>query len=256
MKLAHVAFPLVCLAFSLASSAQTPAFIEPEAFVSSRQTVAIRLFEGNQDALWNGTKVRWAFVKTGMVQENRDDLLDWLDTSGSLQCPVPGPGVVMLGIDFEPKLETLNAETLRPLLEKGTLIPAKTVTVRHYRSAITLFRSSQDDPGSTIATTETSLASSIHPLMDPTRFTLGGELPYELVMRGKEVEDGIVKIMSVTSGKTLKLSTRRGGLGFFKPTEAGVHRISYQVARPVHGDPKVQFEVFSTTLTFSVGGQQ
>lgn len=256
MKLARIAFPLVCLGCSLTGAAQTPAFIEPEAFVSSKQAVAIKLLDGNQNALWSGTKVRWAFVKTGMVQENRDDLSDWLDASGTFQCPIPGPGVVMLGVDFAPKLETLSADALRPLLEKSTLIPAKTVTVRHYRAAITLFRSSQDDPGSTIATTETSLSSSIHPLMDPTRFTLGGELPYELVMRGGEVEDGIVKITSVTSGTTLKLPTRRGGLGFFKPSESGIHRISYQVARPLHGDPDAQFEVFSTTLTFSVGGHQ
>lgn len=228
-------------------------FLVPQAFVTSKSTVEVSLQTAQRTVLsGKDLPVRWAFVKTGLVQENRDDLTGWLDTGGTFQCPVPGPGAVMVGVDFAPTLEVLPRNSVKALAEPGTLILGSTVKVRHYRSALTLFRSPQDDPGSTIATTEVSLAASIHPLIDPTRFQLGGEMPYELVLRGEEIEKAPVSVFSVTSGRTLTIATTEGGLGVFKPTEPGEHRLSYQYARPIKNDPDAQFEVFSTTLVFNI----
>lgn len=246
-----------CLATASILNAQEPVFLSPDLFRLTKGSVNLRCLSGRekQPEEWTMAKVRWIFVKTGLVQENRDTLKDWLDPTGSLAVPIPAPGPVMIGIDFEPVIEEVTADSLKKRLSHETVVPSGKFKIRHYRSSLTLLRT--DWPGrsatdSVIATTEVSLASSIHPLMDPTTFKLGGDMAIETVVQGEEIEDAKIYATNLTTGATTIMETTEGGMCRFSPDSAGQYHLYFQFARATKSDPEAAMEVFSTTLTFEL----
>ena len=247
------------VALSALSLAQSPYFLTPESFLTTSRTVSITLRTGQgsqtHTELWDEHPTRWVFVKTGRVQENRDSLGEWLDSSGNFVPKIPAPGPVMIGIDFLPVIEVTTIERLNKSLSKPLLMAQGSIKIRHYRSAITLLRTDwpgEDSPDSTIATTETSLASSIHPLMDPTVFQLGGDMAFEAVVHGQEIDDAKIYAKNLTTGATTIMETTGGGMCRFSPDSAGSYQLVFQFARQLSSDPEASVELFTTTLTFKL----
>jgi len=246
-------------AISALAIAQQPYFLKPDSYLATNNKVAIRLELGQgklaSNQPWNQNSIRWVFLKTGLVQENRDNLNDWLDSNDTFVATIPAPGPVMIGIDFNPVIETTTTTELNRTLSMPIPQKAGQIKIRNYRSAITLIRTDWpglDSPDSTIATTETSLASSIHPLMDPTRFQLGGDMAFEAVIQGAEIENAKIFATNLTTGATTIMETTGGGMCKFSPDSLGTYQLLFQFARPLKADPEVSCEVFTTTLTFQL----
>ena len=239
--------------------AQEGHFLSPSSFQLTSKSVQVAIHRGQGPTRltqpWKGQKIKWLFVKTGLVQENRDEVLQWTDEHGNLTVPVPAAGPVMIGIDFEPVVEEVQVADLN-LTQSRPVASLKTkCNVRHFRSAITLLRTSwpgDEAPDSTVATTETSLASSIHPLMDPTTFLLGGDMALETVVQGEEIRDAKIFARNNVTGLTTIMRTGGGGVCSFSPDSAGTYEFLFQYVRPVKNETGVDFEVFTTTLTFAL----
>jgi len=248
---------------TLAAQAQEALFLTPERFLTASRETRVRLSEAKsaspatQD--WAKFSANWVFVKTGLVQENRDGFEEWLQNDGTLKLPIPAPGPVVIGIDFSPQIETVASASLARLvtapLKSGV---GSTVKIRHHRSALTIFQTDwpgEQSPDSGVATAKTSLSSSIHPLMDPTRFRIGSDLALELVVRGEEAQDAQVHAANLTTGKTWAVKAQ-GGLCKFTPDAPGTYEFKFQLARPLVNDPEADFDLFSATLTFSIPSQK
>ncbi|MBS1713783.1 MAG: hypothetical protein JST30_05545 [Armatimonadetes bacterium] len=204
---------------------------------------------------WSDNPVRWAFVKTGLVQENRDTVDEWLDPQKVFSPPVPAPGAVLIGIDFEPRLEDIGAAELGRLLEEGRPPRSATVKVRHFRTAVAIVRTAwnvDDDPASHVAVAESGLAAEIRPLMDPTRLPPGADIKFEVAQRGREADDIEIEATHFTSGRRMELSHKGVGGLKLSPDKSGAWGLSCTFARPLKNDPEAQYAVYTATLCFSV----
>lgn len=246
--------------FASACLAQQPVFMTPDAFLLSAPTakLGLRMGQGinSSELSWSNLPVRWIFVKTGQVQENRDSAAEWQTPGGGLTVPIPAAGAVMIGADFLPTRESATGTSLMRLMPDRKLEASRAYTIRHYRSATTLMRTvwpkADNESGAAIPTSEAGLKGFIHPLFDPTRLMLGGDLAFEVTSEGKEVERGIIAATHVSTGTVVSISFEAGKLARFYPTLAGVWQLATQIARPLSNDPRAQFEVISATLTFSI----
>ncbi len=238
--------------------AQDPAFLVPKAFTVSQKTAKLSLVLGDASApvsaAWASWPVRWVFVKTGEFQENRDTVNQWLGSDGSFDPPIPAPGAVMVGVDFQPRLEQVDSSRLAGLvLLRSNSNPS--LVVRHYRSAIALLRTqtgtAQDEEGSAVATTETSLSATVHAFMDPTRLMLGGAIAFEVSVQGEEVEGSRLFVKCLATGEVTQLETETN-MCHFTPKNAGAYEVCFQYARRTTNDPEAQYDLFSGTMTFSI----
>lgn len=254
---------LLCTGFfSLAAHGQTVVSLVPKAYNLTGSSLSVQLTDGvpgkPAPAQWKGLNVRWVFVRTGMVQENRDSVEEWLNPAGEFEPPLPASGPVVIGIDFKPVIETLPSLAVTKLLEGPGYTATPTVKVRHFRSAMTIVRkapSGGEVPDSGVAVTEVSLASSIHPLMDPTTLMPGGEIAFEVTARGGEVEEAKVNVLNLTTGKNTLVRGGEGRACHFKPEPGCEYLLTCQWARKATGDPDVKFDLFSSSLTFRTPAQ-
>ncbi|MBV6457807.1 MAG: hypothetical protein HONBIEJF_00927 [Fimbriimonadaceae bacterium] len=259
----HVRFGFfsLLLAAVSGSQAQEALFLTPDTFVTASRESRLLLSEtkstGPAIKDWTRFPARWVFIRTGLVQENRDAFDEWLQQDGSVRFAIPGPGPVVVGVDFAPQLQTVDSTTVSRIARQPSL-PRRETKIRHFRSALTVFQTDwpgEQSPDSGVATAKTSLASSIHPLMDPTKFRMGSDMALELVVRGQEVEEAEVFVVNLTSGKTWVLKAQ-GGLCKFTPDAPGTYEFKFQYVLPVPDDPEADFDFFSTTLTFSIPAQK
>ncbi|MBS1724534.1 MAG: hypothetical protein JSS66_16450 [Armatimonadetes bacterium] len=235
---------------------QQSVFLQPDQFFLKGRTALVDLRRSSAPSLvpeeWSDAPVKWSFLRTGEVQENRDDIGEWLRPDGRLELKIPASGPIMFGIDFLPRIESVNSTDLRKLTKAP--VGAGTVKIRHYRTAVTILRTQWgpgvDSPGSAVATSETSLTSAVHLMMDPSSLMLGGDIAFEVVMRGLEIEDATVKINHRSSGETLVRDDAERYR--FTPDKPGVWDMEVQFVRPLKDDPEAQFELYSTTMTFEV----
>jgi len=241
------------------ASADEPLFLVPQNSVLTGQKAALDLKTGAgptaPKANWKDHAVRWVFVKTGQIQENRDSVDGWLDPQGVFVPPVLSPGAVVVGVDFAPTLEDLSVGDLRRLLVDAAPPKSATVKVKHFRSAVAILRTSwsvDDDPASHVAVAETGLACEIRPLMDPTRLPSGADIKFEIAQRGREVEEAELRATSLVTGRTLAMAPDRAEGLNWKPESSGLYGLSCTFALPLKNDPEASYAVYSATVCFAV----
>ncbi len=144
----HAAWPVLSALFAASASAQSVAWLEPQAFETKpNQPLTLSWFRTNappppkQDSPepWPENSCRWFFVRVAGTQENRDSIpaLPVLPTP-IIADPAPGaapsapannqpgssaiwsfttPGTAMIGLDLRPTIESVEAEDFRKFLE-------------------------------------------------------------------------------------------------------------------------------------------
>lgn len=195
----------------------------------------------------------WVFIKSGQVQENRDSLGDFL-VGDHLELPVPAPGPVVVGIEFSPAPETIDPALVPN--HDSQVTPQSALTVSHRRSTMVIFDTDwpEKSPDSMVATTETSLSSSIHSLVDPTKVRVGGELAFEAVVQGSKVQNATLMATNLGSGKSWRLKAAGNGIVKFVPESAGQYVIEFQYLRKSDPGTLAKMELFSSTLVVTVQG--
>lgn len=233
---------------------ERPTYLLPRAFVTTGKAIEVQLLSEQKQLKWADAAIRWVFVKTAQVQENRDSATDFLDAKGVLRAPLPAEGPAMIGVDWKPVDETWSGRQLQAL---GATSVAQngSYTVRHFQSAITIVRPAADQgQPSAIPVAESGLAMDIHALFDPSRLQLGSDLPFEVSLRGEEVEEATLRATHLQSGQKFSLRLRDGRQERFTPARSGVWLIECQLLRESPSPEGPRFEFYSGTLTFSIPG--
>ena len=241
--------------------AQSIASLEPQSFELTSDNVVIGLVQGQPSQLsaepWSKNPIRWAFIRSGEVQENRDTVAEWLDREGILRVPLPAAGPIVIGIDFQPQEEEITSNALSRLLEKPKFAKAAVAKIRHFRSAMAIVLKQSPEGtgrGNGVAVTEVSLASSIHPLMDPTTLVPGGDIAFEYTVHGEEVEDAKIYVTNLTTGENFVIRGGESGSCHVTPKPGCSYRLTAQSARENRSDNI--FEVYSCSLVFKVPAQK
>ncbi len=240
-----------------AVGAQEAAYLTPDsAAASGRAVLRLRLGEGEAAAPadWRKEPVRWVFVKTTFGQENRDSAAEWARPDGTLSAPLTAKGATMIGVDFEPVVETVRERggpgVLRPRLSG--------LRVRHHRSASTVLLSTAgtagEADGGQAATAKAGLACEVRPYMDVTQPWSGGDLILRAYVQGAPAGQAPFSVRHAATGRVTLLESDANGFVRFTPEAMGVYEVLFYSARRLEDDAEADYDVFSTSLTFTVRG--
>ncbi|MCC7387873.1 MAG: hypothetical protein IT431_03805 [Phycisphaerales bacterium] len=250
------------------AAAQEARFLEPDsATVGLGDRVGISVFEGGAARAWPAERVAHFLARTAWTQDNRDTLeaLPALGKAG-----VPGavwtadrPGVLLLGLDLKPGLETVGVEAFGrflaralPAERRGAITPALPeggeVSVRRVESAKALVRVSAEgaEPVS-IATSKTGQAVEIRPLLDPTMLTPGGDLPLKIYGAIPGPAGGVVTATNTTTGESFPVALTEDATANLTIPSAGRWRVEFHAVAPDETG-EADWLVHTATLTFEV----
>jgi len=268
MKRASVLSILVG-ACTLPASAQEALFLLPErAEIPLGARVSLSAAVGADAAApalpWPHGRIEHFFARTATTQENRDTLepVEGLDTVSAW--PADHAGVLLLGIDLEPALETVTAEAFGAFVSRavgeaglaavGELPEAGEVRILHTESSKALVRVAA--PGETppsIATSKTGQTVEIRPLMDPTAIVPGSDLAVRLYAKIPGAAGGVVIATNATTGETVRALADESGIAAVHVPSAGRWRMEFHaVGANQAEDAEASWVVHSATLTFDV----
>ena len=254
------------------AAAQEARFLEPaSATVALGDRVGISVVEGAAARAWPGERVAHFLARTAWTQDNRDTLEAVPAPDGD---GVPGaawtadrPGVLLLGLDLEPGLETVGAESFGrflaralPAERRGAIASALPeggeVSVRRVESAKALVRVSADGPEPvSIANSKTGQAVEIRPLLDPTLLTPGGDLPLKIYAAIPGPAGGVVTATNSTTGEVLSAPLAEDATANLTIPSAGRWRLEFHAVAPDETG-EADWLVHTATLTFEVRAEE
>lgn len=263
--------------------AQEALFLEPaDATVAVGDGVLFSAVAGNEAQAWPTDRVEHFFARTAWTQENRDTLeagetLTPLGAQGGVDVPLGAeavetiavwpaelPGVLMLGCDFSPRLETVGADSFRAFVERVLptsrvaglgLIPAEgEVTIRRVESvkALVLVEAEGAHPAS-IATSKTGQVVEIRALFDPTAVAIGSDLAVKVYAALPGPAEGVVIATNTTTGEVTRAITNASATAVITITGAGRWQLEFHAVSSID-DSEAAWEVHTATLTFDVAG--
>lgn len=250
------------------AAAQEARFLEPaSAAVSLGDRVGISVFEGAARRAWPGERIAHFLARTAWTQDNRDTLEAEPAPAGDLTTSAAWtadrPGVLLLGLDLEPAVETVGAEAFGRFVARA--LPAERreaiasalpeggeVSVRRVESAKSLVRVSADgaEPVS-IANSKTGQAVEIRPLLDPTILTPGGDLPIKIYAVIPGPAGGVVIATNTTTGESFPVALADDASANLNIPSAGRWRLEFHAVAP-DDTGEADWLVHTATLTFEV----
>lgn len=266
-----VARPIALTAVALTAAAvrgQSAPFLVPDRYagaVGEELRLSVRTAEpghpGEADLAqtdWPG--VEWFFARVGGTQENRSEVVP--GDAGAVTWPLTHAGVTMVGVDFEPVIETVPGERFARLLAERTaaavppdLATRESVRVRHIRSVktlVTVRAPGAPTPDAATGVSKAGQAVEIRPLFDPTATPVGGDLPLRMYIDGDAFGKPRIVATHAPSGASVTLG---GGEGVrstldLRITGPGPWRVEFRHAAPLVGDAAADWVLYSATLTF------
>lgn len=251
--------------------AQSPSatFLSPdECRVGLGDTVKLRVEAGNRGEArptdWP-SDVAWLMVRNTEMQRNAHHVKPTRAGEQTVDLKIEQPGVTLVGMDLATRKSKLDAGALRQFVDrhggpalKAATLPTGKVNVRHYSSAKTLIRVSDDNGETTpsvLGTDKTGQKVEIRPVFDPSAARVGTDLPMWVYVAGSKREGLKVEATHVATGQTVTFVTGRGGNGHWRIPAAGRWQVEVHHAEPWTRDNETDWVLYSGTLTFEVGGK-
>ncbi len=269
-KLRQVAATLIAAGAAAAAAGQTVTYLTPAQYAATiGQRVAVRVEVGDgkavRQAAWPTEKIDWLFIRAPGTQKNRENVGPRNANDNFINVPLTKPGVTMIALDTKPVEVILTGKQFKAFVRRtmpgeayGNIIAGIADTVRiHTRrieSAKTLVRVA-DPKGkpashSAVAQSKTGQAVEIRPLADPTMVTVGSDLPVRAYVQGGSQVGVKVLATCFATGTTREVITDSSGSCHFRISAGGVWRIEFHDIRPLFGDAKADWAIYSATLTF------
>lgn len=245
---------------------QEARFLEPAgAPVALGEAVGLSMVADGAPQAWPTGGMTHFFARTAWTQENRDTLDAAEGEPGAARWTTELPGVLMLGCEFAPRVETVSAESFGAFL--GRALPASRrgaagaglaatgeIAVRRVESAKTLVRVvAEGEQPVSIATSKTGQAVEIRPLVDPTTLVPGGDLLVKIYAAIPGPAAGLVLATNTTTGELLSVETDDSATANLTIPSAGRWRVEFHAVIPIE-DEEAQWLIHTATLTFDVGG--
>jgi hypothetical protein len=257
------------LALAWSARAQSALFLLPEA-TSVELGGAIRLStvagtetEGAPEP-WPGDRIAHFFARTASTQENRDDLAHEEGLETSAVWPAEHGGVLLLGIDLEPVVESVASASFREFVDRtagetaraalGAIPEAGEIAILHSESAKALLRVEDEAKNiASIATSKTGQPVEIRPLMDPTALRPGADLAVRLHAKGPGGAGGVVIATNTTTGVAVRSVADSSSIANIHIESGGRWRLEFHVVEPnAAEDVEAEWIVHTATLTFDV----
>ncbi len=241
-------------------AAQQAVFLTPsEATVRVGTTLELRTNAGGADLEWPADRTDHFFARTAWTQENRGSVAAQEGDASTAAWVADRVGVLMFGLDLQPRTETLEAGTFAAFqsvhvsAERRVALPKEgSVEVRRVESAKALVRVEGDatEPES-IAMSKTGQAVEIRPLMDPTRARVGSDVPLKVYSQIGGASRALVLATNTTTGETVRAQSDDWGIADVPIVSAGRWQVEVHAIRSMRGVGS--YELHTATLTFDVG---
>ena len=266
----------VLAASASCAMAQEAVFLTPaEGSVALGEVVEFSAAAGEKRLAWPTERVEHFFARTAWTQENRDTLAAGkagetpaplgIDSDETIAVwPAALPGVLMLGCDFAPRLETVSAESFRTFVDRvlpasrrtamGPIPSEGEVALRRVESAKALVEveAAGERPVS-IATSKTGQVVEIRLLMDPLHAEVGSDIAVRVYSEIPGPKEGVVIATNTTTGEVTRVLTNDSATANITVSAPGRWRVEFHaVVLEESGD--ADWAVHTATVTFDVAG--
>ena len=260
---------LVLASVAAAAAGQSATFLVPEsAEIGLASPVRLSAVRGAEvDAApepWPAARIAHFFARTAWTQENRDALPPDEGSDATVTWPADRPGVLLLGVDLAPEVESIDAASFAAFMERslgerardalGALPAQGEVAVLHTESAkaVVRVRAGGATPTS-IAASKTGQAVELRPLMDPTILIPGSDLVVKVYARLPGSSGGVITATNTTTGEVARVTTNDESIANIRVGHAGRWRLEFHAAARLEGgDAPAAWELHTATLTFDV----
>jgi len=254
------------LGFAGAAAGQSGVALVPSGYKAvpgERLNLSLRDF-GNADAglAWDDTQIAWSVIRVAGTQENSDRAPRAEENAPAGSIRINTAGAAVVGVDFKPRVMTLDAAAVRKLTEGRTDIKAVgELEVRAVQSAKTVIRVGAMEPEqSGNVTSKTGQQVELRPVFDPTGMGIGSDIPIVVYAGDGKVPGARLTAMHVASGEKEEFVANGSAIGHFRLSKPGAWRVEVRHLGAVKPGPNVKAEepkwvLYSATLTFEAREQ-
>lgn len=220
---------------------------------------------------WPADRTAHFFARTAWTQDNRDRLDAPEGQPAAAAWVADRPGVLMLGIDLAPRVETIEADVFAAFVAhafspgafgiapaaEGAGAPIDVLRIECAKALVWVEPDGPADgpPGDTmpdsIATSKTGQPVEIRPLMDPTRLPPSSDLPVRVYASLEGATPGWVIATNATTNESVRTPVDSSLVAHIGLPSAGRWRLEFHALRALDGAGP-SYEQHTATLTFDV----